>query len=126
MHLLPRFPNIQNLTPASMDEFYKARPREVKRETVRKDKAILVRFVKWASMQGRNYIDRVDVPPLPKKVRGVKAVPGREVTEIDRAEVLAILRLLPTYSERSSSCAPSQAATFEASSRTSAPGSSSR
>jgi hypothetical protein len=28
------------------------------------DKAVLVRFVKWASMQGRNYIDRVDVPPV--------------------------------------------------------------
>jgi len=100
VQLLPRFPNIENLTPASIGDFYQARLREVKRETVRKDRAVLVRFVKWASMQGRNYIDRVDVPPLAKKVRGVQAVPGREVTEIDRAEVLAILRLLPTYSER--------------------------
>jgi hypothetical protein len=64
------------------------------------DRAVFVRFLMWASMQGRNYIDRVDVPPLTKKVHGVQAVPGREVTEIDQAEVLAILRLSRTKFSR--------------------------
>ena len=45
----PRFPYIETLTPASIEDFYRARLREVVRETVRKDRAVLLRFTRWAS-----------------------------------------------------------------------------
>ena len=98
--LLPRFPYIETLTPASIEDFYRDRLREVARETVRKDRAVLLRFVKWASMRGRDYMQPVEVPPLAKKAKGVQAVQGRDVTRVDRSEVLAILQLLPRRSER--------------------------
>ena len=100
VQLLPRFPYIETLTPASIEDFYRARLREVARETVRKDRAVLLRFVKWASMRGRDYMHPIEIPPLAKKAKGVPAVQGRDVTPIDRGEVLAILALLPRYSER--------------------------
>jgi integrase len=100
VQLLPRFPYIETLTPASIEDFYRTRLREVARETVRKDRAVLLRFVKWASMRGRDYLHPIEIPQLSKKAKGVPAIQGRGVTKVDRAEVLAILQLLPRYSER--------------------------
>lgn len=100
VQLLPRFPHIETLTPASIEDFYRTRLREVARETVRKDRAVLLRFVKWASMRGRDYLHPIEIPQLSKKAKGVPAIQGRAVTKVDRAEVLAILQLLPRYSER--------------------------
>lgn len=89
---MPRFPYIETLTPASIEDFYRDRLRQVARETVRKDRAVLLRFVKWASMRGRDYMQPVEVPPLAKKAKGVQAVQGRDVTRVDRSEVLSISR----------------------------------
>ena len=100
VQLLPRFPYIETLTPASIEDFYRARLREVVRETVRKDRAVLLRFTKWASMPGRDYLPPIEVPPLARKAKGVPAIQGRNVTKIDRVEVLSILELLPRHGER--------------------------
>lgn len=70
--LLPRFRYIETLTPASIEDFYRDRLREVARETVRKDRAVVLRFVKWASMRGRDYMQPVEVPPLAKKVKACR------------------------------------------------------
>ena len=61
---------------------------------------MLLRFVKWASMRGRDHLDPIEIPQLSRKAKGVPAIRGRTVTKVDRAEVLAILQLLPRYSER--------------------------
>jgi len=42
VQLLPRFPYIETLTSASIKDFYRVRLREVARETVRKDRAVLL------------------------------------------------------------------------------------
>ena len=57
-----------------------------------------MRFVKWATMDGRNLIAPLDVPTLPKKAKGTKKLDGRDKTPISRVEVLAILDSLPERS----------------------------
>lgn len=98
VHLLPRFPRIELLTEASCEDYYRARLRKVSRATVRKERATLVRFVRWASMRGRGYLAAMNVPALPRKAKGTKALDGRDKTHITRAEVLAILDRLPERS----------------------------
>ena len=68
------------------------------RATVKKERATLVRFVRWASVRGRDYLAPMDVPSLPKKAKGTKALRGRDKTHVTRAEVLAILDRLPERS----------------------------
>ena len=68
------------------------------RATVKKERATLVRFVRWASTRGRDYLAPMDVPSLPKKAKGKKALHGRDKTHVTRAEVLAILDRLPERS----------------------------
>ena len=99
-HLLPYFPRIELLTEAACEDFYRARLREVARETVRKERGVLSRFVKWASTPGRDLIPAFTLPPLSKKARGTPQLKGRDYTEISRAETLAILDALPERSER--------------------------
>jgi integrase len=99
-HLLPNFPRIELLTEAACEDFYRARLREVARETVRKDRGVLTRFVKWASAKGRDLIPPMDVPPLSKKARGTPQLNGRDYTEVSRSETLAILDALPERSKR--------------------------
>jgi integrase len=98
--LLRHFPRIEHLTPASCEDLYRARLRAVARETVRKERGVLSRFVKWATTPGRNYIPPMEVPPLSKKARGAPKLKGRSYTEVSRAETLAILDTLPERSER--------------------------
>ena len=59
---------------------------------------MLVRFVKWATMDGRNLVAPIDVPTLPKKAKGTKKLDGRDKTPISRSEVWAILDSLPDRS----------------------------
>ena len=61
VHLLPRFSRIELLTEASCEDYYRARLRKVSRATVKKERATLVRFVRWASMRGRDYLAPMDV-----------------------------------------------------------------
>ena len=98
VHLLPRFPRIELLTEASCEDYYRARLRKVSRATVKKERGTLVRFVRWASMRGRGYLAPMNVPALPKKAKGTKALDGRDKTHVTRAEVLAILDRLPERS----------------------------
>ena len=56
VHLLPHFPRIELLTEASCEDYYRARLRKVSGATVKKERATLVRFVRWASMRGRGYL----------------------------------------------------------------------
>ncbi len=56
VHLLPRFSRIELLTEASCEDYYRARLRKVSRATVKKERATLVRFVRWASIRGRDYL----------------------------------------------------------------------
>ena len=98
VHLLPRFSRIELLTEASCEDYDRARLRKVSRATVKKERATLVQFVRWASIRGRDYLAPMDVPSLPKKAKGTKALDGRDKTHITRAEVLAILDRLPERS----------------------------
>ena len=98
VHLLPHFPRIELLTEASCEDYYRARLRKVSRATVKKERATLVRFVRWASMRGRGYLAPMNVPALPKKAKGTKGLDGRDKTHITRDEVLAILDRLPERS----------------------------
>jgi integrase len=99
-HLLPYFPRLEDLTPARVEDYYKSRLRKVTRETVRKERGVLVRFVKWASTSGRDLIEPFDVPQLPAKAKGTPKLRGRNVTPLTRAEMLAIYERLPERSER--------------------------
>jgi len=98
VHLLPRFPRIELLTEASCEDYYRGRLRKVSRATVKKERGTLVRFVRWASIRGRDYLAPMGVPSLPKKAKGTKALDGRDKTHVTRAEVLAILDRLPERS----------------------------
>jgi integrase len=98
VHLLPYFSRIEQLTPASLEDYYRARLRQVTASTVKKERGALVRFVKWATMDGRNLIAPIDVATLPKKAKGTKKLDGRDKTPISRTEVLAILDSLPEHS----------------------------
>ena len=98
VHLLPRFSRIELLTEASCEDYYRVRLRKVSRATVKKERATLVRFVRWASIRGRDYFAPMDVPSLPKKAKGTKALDGRDKTHVTRTEVLAILDRLPERS----------------------------
>jgi hypothetical protein len=54
--------------------------------------------VAFTCCRGRDYLAPMDVPSLPKKARGTKALDGRDKTHVTRAEVLAILDRLPERS----------------------------
>ena len=98
VHVLPRIARIEQLTPASCEDFYRARLRHVARSTVKRERGVLVRFVKWASRSGRNLVPAFEVPTMPKKAKGTKKLEGRDETEITRDEMLAICDALPNRS----------------------------
>jgi hypothetical protein len=66
-------------------------------------RSAVLRFVKWASMRGRDHLDPIEIPQLSRQAKGVPAIQGRAVTKVDRAEVLAILQPLPLGPVRTTS-----------------------
>ena len=74
--LLRHFSRIEHLTPASCEDLYRARIRELARETVRKERGVLSRFVKWASTPGRDLGPAMDVPRVSKKAQGSPMAQG--------------------------------------------------
>ena len=98
VHVLPRIARIEQLTPASLEDFYRVRLRQVARSTVKRERGVLVRFMRWASRSGRNLVPAFEIPVMPKKAKGTKRLQGRDETEITRDEMLAICDALPNRS----------------------------
>jgi len=96
--IVPFFENrIENITAARIEDFETARLRVVSPATVKKEKGVLRRFVKWASSPSRRYLDPVEVPNPPKGARGVRAI-HRERVDLTPAQAEAIIAALPERS----------------------------
>lgn len=98
-HWLTRWSLLSDLTSAALGAYQRERLGQVTRATVRKERTALSRFLEWLAEQGLRPAE--PLPALPARAAGVRSGAKKATaTELDAAEVRALLEQIPEWSPR--------------------------